>query len=233
MKKIPVSIATALLLLTPMSLQAQVITDGFTYAVADGGHYHSNTGGAFGNPAGKAEVGRYSSEVVYGLSEYSLAGLTNSPNAFVTFDVFKAGGLFSGVNDSPFTGTISIFAYQGNNAENLEDFSAPSVGTVGSFFVSPGTADVGDIFSFDITPIFNDAITNGWSSLGIRLQQDPQLPASQAWTFDSFRLTSENLTTNPGAVPEPATWALMIAGFGFIGGAMRRQRRELRVVRQV
>ena len=88
MKKIPVSIATALLLLTPMSLQAQVITDGFTYAVADGGHYHSNTGGAFGNPAGKAEVGRYSSEVVYGLAEYSLAGRTNRPNAFVSIDVF-------------------------------------------------------------------------------------------------------------------------------------------------
>jgi hypothetical protein len=28
-----------------------------------------------------------------------------------------------------------------------------------------------------------------------------------------------------GAVPEPATWAMMIAGFGLVGGAMRRQRR--------
>lgn len=27
-----------------------------------------------------------------------------------------------------------------------------------------------------------------------------------------------------GAVPEPAAWALMIAGFGMIGGALRRQR---------
>ena len=27
-----------------------------------------------------------------------------------------------------------------------------------------------------------------------------------------------------GAVPEPATWALMLLGFGAIGGAMRRQR---------
>ncbi|MEO0442022.1 MAG: PEPxxWA-CTERM sorting domain-containing protein [Pseudomonadota bacterium] len=29
----------------------------------------------------------------------------------------------------------------------------------------------------------------------------------------------------PGAVPEPATWAFMIFGFGAIGGAMRRQRK--------
>ena len=32
----------------------------------------------------------------------------------------------------------------------------------------------------------------------------------------------------PGAVPEPATWALMLAGFGLVGGAVRR--REARVV---
>jgi hypothetical protein len=40
--------------------QAVTITNGFTYSVASSGdqtvgtHYHSNTGGAFGNPAGKA-----------------------------------------------------------------------------------------------------------------------------------------------------------------------------------
>jgi hypothetical protein len=32
-----------------------------------------------------------------------------------------------------------------------------------------------------------------------------------------------------GAVPEPATWALMILGFGAIGGAMRRRRAAIRV----
>jgi len=30
---------------------------------------------------------------------------------------------------------------------------------------------------------------------------------------------------NVGSVPEPASWAMMIAGFGFIGSAMRRQRK--------
>lgn len=29
----------------------------------------------------------------------------------------------------------------------------------------------------------------------------------------------------PGAVPEPAAWALMIAGFGMVGGALRRQKK--------
>jgi hypothetical protein len=32
---------------------------------------------------------------------------------------------------------------------------------------------------------------------------------------------------NTGAVPEPATWAMMLLGFGAIGGAMRRRQRAL------
>lgn len=34
------------------------------------------------------------------------------------------------------------------------------------------------------------------------------------------------ITFAAGAVPEPGTWALLIAGFGAIGGAMRRSRRS-------
>lgn len=32
-------------------------------------------------------------------------------------------------------------------------------------------------------------------------------------------------STNPPAIPEPATWAMMIAGFGAVGYAMRRRRK--------
>jgi hypothetical protein len=30
----------------------------------------------------------------------------------------------------------------------------------------------------------------------------------------------------PGAVPEPISWAMMVGGFGFVGGALRSQRRQ-------
>lgn len=42
--------------------------------------------------------------------------------------------------------------------------------------------------------------------------------------FGTFSITP---VTDPGvpAVPEPGTWALMLLGFGFVGAAMRRQRR--------
>ena len=220
-------LASAALVLTPAAALAATITDGFTFAVASdgidnsvGNHFHSNTGGAFGNPAGKAEVGRFFSEEVRGLSEYDLTGLAAAADAFVTFTVFKEGGLFDGENDTPFTGTISVVAYAGNNAEDISDYQAASIGTVGSFFVSPATVDVGDVFSFNITTIFNQAIADGATSLGIRLEQDPLLANSEAWTFDLFRLTSDDQTSD---IPTPATLAL----FGLAAGALvaRRARR--------
>ena len=41
------------------------------------------------------------------------------------------------------------------------------------------------------------------------------------WAFDILNVAN---ATQGGAVPEPATWAMMIVGFGLVGGAMRRQR---------
>lgn len=205
--------------------QAATITDGFTFAVASGGgdtsfgtHFHSNTGGSFGNPAGKAEVGRYSSEGVRGLSEYNLAGLSAASSAFVTFNVFKAGGLFTGTNDFPFTGTIKVDGYAGNNLEDISDYEAPSIGAVGTFSTS-GLA-VGGILSFDITALFNAALTNGDISLGMRLMADP-LNDSGAWTFENFRLTTDNQTS---VVPVPAGLPLMLTGLVVLGYRSFRRR---------
>lgn len=67
-------------------------------------------------------------------------------------------------------------------------------------------------------------------------------PDNTAFTFDSFTvdITATTLTTGPvdlnGAffewwdatnVPEPATWSLMLAGIGGLGGLLRRRRQGL------
>lgn len=209
------------------ALQAQTITNGFTFTVASAGgscgsgtHYHSNTGGSFGNPAGKAEVGNYSSECVRGLSEYNLASLSTASSAFVTFNVYKLGGLFNGVNDFPFSGMIDVLAYDGNNTEDIADYQAASLGTVGSF--STSGLGLGDVLSFDITSLFNSAVTASKSSFGIRLQRAGESSTgSGAETFDSFRLTSDNQST---VTPEPSTYALLAAGLSALVLLQRRRR---------
>ena len=46
-----------------------------------------------------------------------------------------------------------------------------------------------------------------------------------AFTGNDFALDDISLTTDaPGGIPEPASWALMILGFGATGAALRRRR---------
>ncbi len=207
--------------LAPLSVDAVTITDGFTFSVASdfgpntGTHFHSSTGGDFGNPAGIAEVGEYFTERVRGLSEYNLAGLVAGP-AFVTFDVLDNKGLFFQENDFPFIGNINIVAYTGNQAEDLSDFEAVTIGSVAT--LSTSSLAVGNVLSFDITTIYNNALTNGLTSLGIRLQVDAATnPQGGALQFNMFRLTS----TDDTVVPEPMTLSLI--SLGVLGMATRRR----------
>ncbi|MFN7173140.1 MAG: PEPxxWA-CTERM sorting domain-containing protein [Thermaurantiacus tibetensis] len=46
------------------------------------------------------------------------------------------------------------------------------------------------------------------------------------WTIGGVT-SSFNFEVTGGVIPEPATWAMLIAGFGLVGGAMRRRRAAL------
>lgn len=49
-------------------------------------------------------------------------------------------------------------------------------------------------------------------------------------TFSSSSNSMEFDNIGAGAVPEPATWAMLIMGFGFVGAALRRRQPGLTVV---
>jgi hypothetical protein len=48
-----------------------------------------------------------------------------------------------------------------------------------------------------------------------------EIPARALWTDTSFEITYDAAM---GAVPEPSSWALMILGFGALGGRVRQRR---------
>ncbi|MFN3590689.1 MAG: PEPxxWA-CTERM sorting domain-containing protein [Thermaurantiacus sp.] len=70
---------------------------------------------------------------------------------------------------------------------------------------------------------------------GPRLFQGPTSnPVFVAGTFQLNSIVSGRSTLTiselPSAVPEASTWAMLIAGFGFVGWAMRRRRQVARAI---
>lgn len=70
---------------------------------------------------------------------------------------------------------------------------------------------------FDVDPALNPIVTLQFTDADIGTAARLKFESTkEAFEFDNFAVA---------AVPEPATWAFMILGFGAIGGAMRRQRK--------
>lgn len=56
-------------------------------------------------------------------------------------------------------------------------------------------------------------------------QSGPAPGADSSTQFSEFGATNPlRLASDPSAVPEPASWAMLIAGFGMVGGTLRRRR---------
>lgn len=104
--------------------------------------------------------------------------------------------------------------------------SGPSFQTTDySFGVSPLDLAAGNyVFAVqNVTTNFNDYLSKGAGSSGAFTSADGGLTFSPGYRgFDSAAVS---VFGNAAAgVPEPATWALMILGFGAVGGSMRYRR---------
>lgn len=104
----------------------------------------------------------------------------------------------------------------GQQASHFKD-SAPGAPQLGNLDPTSGRGQLQDVTALDLAAF--DAL--GWN-VNFDVLQNSGYRYTTASAFRAFA------AANP-AVPEPATWAMMIAGFGFVGGAMRAQRRRTSV----
>jgi hypothetical protein len=126
---------------------------------------------------------------------------------------------FVKVQDNNGDGFFDVYGFYVGNNNNTDGlfsslnpfqsgtFTASYSGTTATLSVVSGSTT--QTFSFD----YGFALTDGTVGFGLNRQG-----------------VADNVTTElgaQGAVPEPGTWALMIAGFGGAGAALRRSRRRV------
>jgi len=156
------------------------------------------------------------------------ASLILNSDATITFSLL---GTESGFSDRFVTISAPNLSYT-ENTSFQNDFNAPI--TIGNAFFSAGS--LAGLLNF--SAVGGLPATVGQTGFGIYVPTG----TSSGQSLDTFYIAYDDQPTNPDrdyddmiiravvhpAVPEPATWAMMLMGFAGIGVAIRRQPREER-----
>jgi hypothetical protein len=146
------------------------------------------------------------------LRTWSYAGGTNAAGQMISsggFDPILAlfalpGGGLVGENDDG-GGNVPSDPVTGNNYD-----------TFLQLLLDPGAyrVSVAAYSNFANGPNLSDGFGGGGSFDG----------RTNAWAFDVLNVNEAIEIPVDGAVPEPASWAMLIAGFGLVGATLRRRR---------
>ncbi len=166
------------------------------------------------------------------------AGFADFAATFNLAATTSAGAVFGGLGIAPVTtGTLSFLSssavtYNGHTGVNLLTAAFTSgalTGNIGGSTANYGTSTPPYIVTF--TSDFLDFSTSTARDLALAINAiNPLLSASN--TNGGLAQFSGTVSGNFGAdatggigstVPEPAAWAMLIAGFGIVGAAMRRR----------
>jgi hypothetical protein len=217
------------------------------WAIAEAG---TNANTSYGVSSGTSETGNTYSFGAEGSSERALGGLASAsllPSFGVGFTNALAGSI-TALQISYFgelwrvgaaaNSNVLSFAYS-TDATSLTSGNYTGFATL-NYVVSPTgftsragvngntnrTAISGTIDGLSIAP--GDSIFLRWSAIDA-----PGFDHSMG--IDDFQLVASFTAPQPpvfggSAVPEPETWALLIAGFGLVGSLQRRQRSRGKIV---
>ena len=148
--------------------------------------------------SGTAFIQRFNVPVSLQFSANGLNFLANSASSVVSID--------QGTSNSPYDQTF--FAFNLYDASGYYDASVSL-----NFYENTGTAMIGDglptqseLLSFPGASIFFQASGPNGSVLST-----------------GFESVTSVAATPTSAVPEPASWAMMLGGFGLVGAALRRR----------
>lgn len=171
-----------------------------------GSYYRNATGG---NPATKTEL------TFTGLAAHNVVSMSFIVGLLDSWD--SRNGSPSPDNLDIFIDGVVVASLTAANASgNVWDFGggtavAQCVQADGHQFYCDTLVDWSKTFAHS-----GSTLTLGWQASGAGWQAGDD----ESWGLDNIKI--DYFTR--GGVPEPAAWAMMLAGFGMVGGAVRRRK---------
>jgi hypothetical protein len=174
---------------------------------------------AFASPALAAAV--YNSGTVQ-FQYYAYGGAYSGGGSPTNFAAPGSASFFN-YFDVAVSGNQIVYTYTGDATWSSSSISL----NTGGLLVDNGSV----IYSVSGIPSITSVTLNALSQLG----SSGFSASNVTWNSGAVAVTWQNqhfavgntviLDVNGGAVPEPASWALMITGFGLAGAAMRRRQK--------
>ena len=139
------------------------------------------------------------------------------PDQDATYIAGDAGGSQASTNPAIYTLTFSLAGLDPNSASISGLFSADNHATA---YLNGTQIAHTDTFSSFTSFSATSGFLAGANTLSFSVLDDGAPSA-----FEVSALHGTASLPSAAAVPEPATWAMMLGGFGLVGGAMRRRQR--------
>lgn len=156
----------------------------------------------------------------------------SGPSAAASWTVYQntAGPTTTALSPSTDTvlpgGTAQLDIATGGDGNGAYQFPGTFNYAAADFYVTSGVAQLLITNNFGATrAVATTTVLNQWQRLSVAYAFANEIVLYSFGSGASFSVDNvyAGLTPDPAAVPEPATWALMLGGFGLAGATLRRR----------